>query len=430
MPRPKYGQLKKLRKFLCLSVVVCALALGPATARAQEQPDRPAVFQPTIDAGDLWHFLRHDRADPLAGDPGGNLPTPTREHFFVAAPTIGSKPSTGLSAGLNSNLAFYAGDEMTTHISSISGGVRFSQKKQVLSGIRFSMFTADDRWFISGDNRLSWTSQNTYGLGADTLPTGFGAENVKYNAFKMYETAYRNVRPHLFAGIGINVSTHSNIRPGDGLLSTFDQSAYVAYNERHGFRDERQTSSGASAGLIFDTRDNGINAQRGWFAGAAVRTFFDNFLGGDSTWQQLTVDVRTYRTLTPDGRHKLAFWILSDNVLSGTAPYLDLPATGSDGRSARGYSDGRYRGEHLAYGEMEYRGTITPSGLLGMVAFVNMTSVDNADAGRKLFEDFAPAAGFGLRVLLNKHSRTNLTADYGWGKEGSRGLYLGIQEAF
>jgi hypothetical protein len=33
-------------------------------------------------------------------------------------------------------------------------------------------------------------------------------------------------------------------------------------------------------------------------------------------------------------------------------------------------------------------------------------------------------------VLLNKHSRTNLTADYGWGKEGSRGLYLGIQEAF
>jgi hypothetical protein len=49
--------------------------------------------------------------------------------------------------------------------------------------------------------------------------------------------------------------------------------------------------------------------------------------------------------------------------------------------------------------------------------------------GQKLFDDFAPAAGFGLRLLLNKHSRTNLTADYGWGKEGSRGLYLGIQEA-
>jgi hypothetical protein len=417
-----------LRK-LIRALTALLFALAP-TVFAQEQPPPPTTFQPTLDAGDLWHVLRHGRADPLAGDPGATAPTPARDHFFVVAPTIGSKPSTGLSAGLNSNLAFFSGDEKTTHISSISGGLRVSQKKQVLSGVRMNMFTADDRWFIQGDNRLSWTSQNTYGLGADTLPTAAGTENVKYNAIKLYETAYRTVRRHLFAGLGINVSTHGNIRPGDGVLSTFDQSAYVAYNDLHGFNDQRQTSAGTSAGLIFDTRDNGINAQRGWLASAAVRTFFNGFLGGDSTWQQMTLDLRTYRKLTRDGRQRLAFWFISDNVVSGTAPYLDLPATGSDGRSARGYGDGRYRGEHLAYGEMEYRGTITRNGLLGFVTFVNTTTVDNADAKKKLFDDFAPAAGFGLRLLLNKHSRTNLTADYGWGKEGSRGLYLGIQEAF
>jgi hypothetical protein len=436
MPPGRLWSTGLLRKSLWLWLVLVAVAAAPA--RAQDQPDPPreagpaasGLFQPTLDAGDLWHVLRHGRADPLAGDPGATAPTPSRNHFFVAAPTIASKPSTGLSLGLNSNLAFFSGDEKTTHISSISGGLRFSQKKQVLSGVRFAMFTADDRWFIQGDNRLSWTSQNTYGLGADTVAIGPGAENVKFNAFKLYETAYRTVRPHLFAGVGINVSTHSNIRPGDGVLETFDQSAYAAYNTLHGFRDERQTSGGTSAGLLFDTRDNGINAQRGWLASASLRTFFNGFLGGDSTWQQLTVDVRTYRKLTPDGRRRLAFWFMSDNVLSGTAPYLDLPATGSDGRSARGYSDGRYRGEHLAYGEMEYRGTLTSNGLLGFVAFLNTTTVDNADAGKKLFDDFAPAAGFGLRLLLNKHSRTNLTADYGWGKGGSRGLYLGIQEAF
>jgi hypothetical protein len=417
-----------LRRLIFLALIVL---LPPAPLFAQEQPSSAAAFQPTLDAGDLWHALRHGRADPLSGDPGASAPTqptPSRDHFFVAAPTIGSKPTTGLSAGLNSNLAFFTGDEKTTHISSISGGLRVSQKKQVLSGVRFSMFTADDRWFISGDNRLSWTSQNTYGLGANTVAKG--AENVKFNAFKLYETAYRTVAPHLFAGLGINVSTHSNIRPGDGVLSTFDQSAYAAYNDLHGFRDERQTSAGTSVGLLLDTRNNGINAQRGWFASVSARTFFNGFLGGDSTWQQITLDLRTYRRLTRDGRQRLAFWFISDNVVSGTAPYLDLPATGSDGRSARGYGDGRYRGEHLAYGEMEYRGTVTRSGLLGVVAFVNTTTVDNADAKKRLFDDFAPAAGFGLRVLLNKRSRTNLTADYGWGKEGSRGLYLGIQEAF
>jgi hypothetical protein len=428
MPAAKVWSTGSLRKLIC-ALPALLFALAP-TVLAQEQPPPPTTFQPTLDAGDLWHVLRHGRADPLAGDPGASAPTPARDHFFVIAPTIGSKPSTGLSAGLNSNLAFFGGDEKTTHISSISGGLRVSQKKQVLSGIRFNMFTAEDRWFIQGDNRLSWTSQNTYGLGADTIPNGAGTENVKFNAIKLYETVYRSVAPHLFAGLGLNVSMHSNIRPGDGVLPTFDQSAYAAYNELHGFDDQGQTSGGVSGGLLFDTRDNGINAQRGWLASAAVRTFFDGFLGGDSTWQQITVDVRTYRRLTRSGRQKLAFWLLSDNVVSGTAPYLDLPATGSDGRSARGYGDGRYRGEHLAYGEVEYRGTMTANGLLGFVAFTNITSVDNADAGIKLFDDFAPAAGFGLRVLLNKHSRTNLTADYGWGKQGSRGLYLGIQEAF
>ena len=102
--------------------------------------------------------------------------------------------------------------------------------------------------------------------------------------------------------------------------------------------DERQASGGARLGLFFDTRDNSINAQRGWL--------------------------------------------------------------------------------------------VTPNGLLGFVAFLNTTTVNNADDHVRLFDNFAPAAGSGLRVLLNKHARTNLTADYGWGKEGSRGLDLGIQEAF
>jgi hypothetical protein len=397
MPGGQLWSTELLGKFLCLWVVLLAVAAAPARAQDQAgvQPLETAaaasgLFQPTLDAGDLWHVLRHGRADPLAGEPGASAPAPGRDHFFVAAPTIASKPSTGLSVGLNSNLAFFSGDEKTTHISSISGGLRFSQKQQVLSGIRFGVFTADDRWFMQGDNRLSWTSQNTYGLGADTTAVSSATENVKFNAVKLYETAYRTVRPHLFAGVGINISTHSNIRPGDGVLETFDQSAYAAYNALHGFRDERQTSGGVGAGLLFDTRDNGINAQRGWLASASLRTFFNGFIGGDSTWQQLTVDVRTYRKLTPDGRNRLAFWFMSDNVLSGTAPYLDLPATGSDGRSARGYTEGRYRGEHLAYGEVEYRGTLTTNGLLGFVAFLDTTSVDNEDAGRKLFDDFAP----------------------------------------
>jgi hemolysin activation/secretion protein len=114
------------------------------------------------------------------------------------------------------------------------------------------------------------------------------------------------------------------------------------------------------------------------------------------------------------------------------APYFDLPSTGNDnyGRAGRGYVEGRFRGERLVYGEMEYRGTLTANGLLGMVAFLNLTTVSDQEAGQPLFHDVAPGAGVGLRVQMNKRARTNICIDVGVGRQGSKGLYLGLQEVF
>jgi hypothetical protein len=100
------------------------------------------------------------------------------------------------------------------------------------------------------------------------------------------------------------------------------------------------------------------------------------------------------------------------------------------GRSARGYKEGQFRGERLAYGEVEYRGALTRNGLLGMVAFLNTTTVSNLESGEQLFDSFASAGGAGLRLLINKRSKTNLAFDVGFGQQGSKGVYLAIQEAF
>jgi hypothetical protein len=407
---------------LCLAALLLA---GPAWAQeegeAPAEPDKQTVDlapHTQVDIGDLWHMLMHR-------EPSENE---ARRRFMVVAPTIGSKPSTGLTLGLNANVAFYLGDPVNTHISSISGGARVSEKQQTLTGFRFSTFSNQDRYFFQGDNRFSWTSQNIYGLGGDSPAAG--GENVKYDYTRVYGTTYKKVMPRLFVGVGLNVSDHSDIRPSTGTETTWDQSAYVQYSEKHGFALDGQTSAGPSVSLLYDTRDNAINARRGAMASATYRTYYDGFLSGDATWQELYLDARTYKALTKDARHRLAFWFVGDLVTGGTAPYFDLPATASSDRSARGYSEGRYRGEHLLYGEMEYRGSITSSGLVGVVAFLNTTTVDNVDAGQKLFESFAPGAGFGFRFLLNKRSRTNLCTDYGWGKAGSHGFYLSIQEAF
>ena len=413
--------MRLFRLIFCGSILV--VALGGAVS-AQDGPDSGGSGDSpaTTDVGDVWHRVRGQ----VFAESGETLESHRR--FLVFAPSVGSKPSTGLSGGFSGNTAFFSGDPDSTHISSLSGGVKVTEKKQAMFGIRLAAFTDNDRWFIQGDDRVSWTSQNTYGLGGSALASS--AENLKFDSLRLYETAYRNVKSGLFVGVGLNVNSHSNVQPGNSNLAAFDRSEYVAYSAEHGFSSDHQISSGTSVGLRYDTRDNGINAQRGWLASATYRTFFKGVLGGDSTWQEVNLDVRTYRNLTKNGRQKIAFWFLGDLVSGGTAPYFDLPSTGSDGRSARGYSEGRYRGEHLLYGEMEYRGSITSNGLVGFVAFANVTTVGSAESGDRLFGTYAPAAGVGLRVMLNKRSRTNLCTDYGWGRDGSRGFYLAIQEAF
>jgi outer membrane protein assembly factor BamA len=183
---------------------------------------------------------------------------------------------------------------------------------------------------------------------------------------------------------------------------------------------------------LADSRDGAINPSRGWYAQLSYLWFLDGFAGGSSSWEQVSYDVRTYRRLTRDARHKLAFWAFGDLVTSGVVPYLDLPATGTDtyNRSGRGFPQGRFRGERLVYGEAEYRWTVTRNGLFGMVAFVNAQTVSDPASGQGLFDTVAPAAGAGARLALNKRSKTNLCFDIGFGSGGSRAIYFAIQEAF
>ncbi|WP_332369508.1 hypothetical protein [Spirosoma telluris] len=41
-----------------------------------------------------------------------------------------------------------------------------------------------------------------------------------------------------------------------------------------------------------------------------------------------------------------------------------------------------------------------------------------------------PAVGGGIRIKMNKISRTNLSVDYGFGMDGSHGLFFNLGEVF
>jgi hypothetical protein len=48
----------------------------------------------------------------------------------------------------------------------------------------------------------------------------------------------------------------------------------------------------------------------------------------------------------------------------------------------------------------------------------------------KLAQKLDYGAGVGLRLKLNKSSRTNICFDYAIGSQGSSGFYMNVQEIF
>jgi hypothetical protein len=405
-----------------IGVVLAAVMLGSAVAAAQSATPPDADSQ--IDVFDLWRKVRNK--EPAPDDASWDY----RKAMKAFAPVIGAKPSSGALFGVAGNVAFYRGEPSTTHISSVVTSLTFSTKKQTSLTDRMTIFTRDDRVRIDADHRFQWTSLETNPLGtsADTRDS----IQTDFDFFRLHHSAYYHLGPSLFVGGGVYFDTHTSVGPDDDEAADWQDSPYVTYSEAHGLPLDSQSSAGAGLDVMWDSRDSFINAQRGWFAKLGYRALFDGFLGGDSHWERINVDLRTFQPVTASGRHKIAVWLLAELVVDGVAPYFDLPATGQDtyGRSARGYREGQFRGERLAYSEIEYRGTLTRNGLLGMVIFLNTTTASSLESGESLFDSFATGGGAGLRVSINKRSKTNLCFDVGFGKSGSKGIYLSIQEAF
>ena len=102
-----------------------------------------------------------------------------------------------------------------------------------------------------------------------------------------------------------------------------------------------------SLNLVYDSRDNQVNATRGWFANINYR--FNPVLFNNQ--QYSNVLYAEYRHFIPvsskNERYILAIWAYGQFVTRGKVPYLNLPAIGWDqrSRSGEGYTQGLFRGD-------------------------------------------------------------------------------------
>jgi len=405
-----------------LSALLLSSLAAPSHAQ-QTPPD--SVSQPAAASADSLPPQR-DLSDVLAALLGRHVAEPEQELqltpglSIVALPSVGYNPSFGTYVGIGVSAGGWLGEPATTKVSVFALNFSYSTSKQLNLQFKSDAWVPGNTWNLKGDWRYLDLSQPTHGLG----PIGdqVGEYPMGFVMWRLYETAYLRMSGDVYAGLGYHLNLHQKINDERATAGEV-----TPYSEYSGGTPEHTTASGVSANVLIDSRDSPIYGTRGLFWNANFR-IYSTALGSDQNWQELTSDFRAYPHLPARSRNVLAIWSTVWTTF-GPAPYLDLPAIGWDtySKSGRGYVQGRLRAQNQIYNEAEYRAVLTRDGLLGAVAFVNLTASTRSTGS---FGRADPGAGIGLRLQFVKRTHTNLTLDYGWGNAASKGLYLGTQEMF
>ncbi|HEY2349443.1 MAG TPA: hypothetical protein VGH64_10515 [Puia sp.] len=404
-----------MAKYFFFLVFLCPMSL----TLAQLAPDttiNPGIKQ--IDLIDIAQRIFNknsvDREDLVVNEKG-------RVHFS-AFPAVGYTLQTGFAGVISANAAFFTTghNHETENISTVVTSIAYTSRSQIIFPIASSIWTRNNDYNILTDWRYLKYPSYTYGLGGHTQQDSF--YNVDYSYIKLHQAVLRKIGTDFYAGLGYDFDYFWNINEIDP--PTDHETDFQKYG-----LSNTEKASGLSFILKYDSRRNPINPQKGIYANILFQPKF-TFMGSDANWQSLLLEFRTYIKFPDNSRNIIALWSYNWFTLGGIPPYLMLPSTGWDefSNTGRGYIQGRFRSLNMIDQEAEYRFTISRNGLFGGVVFADAQTFSDVLTGR--FEVISPGAGLGIRIMLNKFSRTNIALDYAWGTQGSSGFFVNLGEVF
>lgn len=364
---------------------------------------------------------------------------PVKNNFLLVIPIIGVQPATGFSYGATAQYTFKGSGTLDKY-SSANVGLTFTTHKQMLVNVKNNILLNSNKLYLRGDYRLYIFTQPNYGLGTSIIPKkreepDFDIESIEepmdYNYFKFHQSVSWEVKKNFYIGGGVEIDWYSTINDKNLDVENGKLTNHYNYSLENGFNENEYFVNGLSFNFIYDSRDNQINTRKGWFANINYR-FNANLFNDQKASNVVNTEFRYFLPLDPQREQFiLGFWTFGQFVANGTVPYLNLPAIGWDqrSRSGEGYTQGLFRGNNLAYLQVELRFPITCNQLLSGTVFTNFTTASDKFNHVHLFEYVQPAFGAGLRLLIDKATRTNLVLDYAVGNR-SKGFYLNAGETF
>ncbi|MGB5321860.1 BamA/TamA family outer membrane protein [Lutimonas sp.] len=331
---------------------------------------------------------------------------------FSAYPYVFYSPESQFAGGAGGIYIFYAGQEKDLKPSKIGFGGYYSTNKQYKLSVSPVLYLFDNNLYIEAPTSFGFFINKYWGIG-DDVPD---YDNASYSIQTFTTTVKVQIPPLLLFSADRT-----------GLIFDFDQTDIVDKLGNEKLEDETLpgnnggTIMGIGTDLTWDSRDNLF------FPNSGIYQYFKTVIypGGisDFNFALFELDVKSFLAIAPD--HVFAFNMYVQSVV-GDTPFYKLPALGGSKRM-RGFFNGRYRDNFYGMLQAEYRQYFYRK--WGFVAFAGAGNVSNTIVEYD-FSSMKYSYGVGLRFLFNKQQKINLRMDIGFGSDGSRGIYFGIQEAF
>ncbi len=327
---------------------------------------------------------------------------------LIVIPVVYYAPETRAVFGIAGSLTFrFPRDSAAAKPSNVILSAAYTQNKQWLFYLPYSIFYDNDKWYAFGEFGYYKYNYFFYGIGQQEVPEEL--YDVNYPRIKM--TFTRRIFPHIYAGLRYQFEDFDivHVQPAGALANGTIPGS------------NGSLTSGAGIVGIYDSRDTVFFPHKGFYAEVSA-TNNGRTWGGNFNFTKYIADIAYYQAV---GKKSVLALNSYNSFVTGNAPFQQQSLLGGSKRM-RGYYEGRFIDKNYAALQSEFRFPVVWR--FGAAVFGGVAELGN-EAEFLRFGDVKYSYGAGIRFVFNRDNHLNLRIDYARG-DGTDGIYFTIGEAF